>query len=283
MRWRSEWDALGARIDGLLAAGHFLIQALQVNREDPYRMVQHLSDQAIDVVAELEAFRVRSENVAPTKALQAISRFIETHKKRMTDQSVAGLGGLHARLTPLAWLRAEIDYHLSDFDAVARRLSERAFWHLQQSIVADEVMRQRWQNAFRQGETKCEKLGGAHLLLHGIWAFKITGTGARTDLVFGEPFEAGSVADRVADALVLTEWKVVPKPADQANIAASARKQAELYQTGILGGLELRGYRYIVLVSKKRLPSLDDVQTGSVSYRHVNVAVDPDVPSKAAA
>lgn len=283
MGWRTEWDGLGARIDGLLAAGHFLIQALQVSSEDPYGIAQHLSYQAIDVVAELEAFKGRAEGVAPAKALQAISRFIEVHKKRIDDKSVAGLGGLKARLTPLAWVRAEVDYHLRDFEAVGRRLSERAFLHLQQSIVADEVVRLRWQKAFGQGEISCEKLGGAHLLLHGIWAFKITGAGARTDLVFGEPLEAGSDADRTADALVLTEWKVVQKPADYAEIAASARRQAELYQAGILGGLELRGYRYIVLVSDKRLPPLDDVQAGSVTYHHLNVAVNPEVPSKAAA
>jgi hypothetical protein len=281
MSWRTEWDALGARIDGLMAAGHFLIQALQVNSEDTYAIVQHLSNQAIDTVAELEAFKGRSDRVAPAKAIQAIDRFIETHKTRINDTSVKGLGGLKARLTPLAWLKAEVDYHLRDFEAVARRLSERAFLHLQQSIVADEVIRERWRNAFDAGETSCEKLGGAHLLLHGILAFKITGAGARTDLVFGEPFEGGLAAERAADALVLTEWKVVRKPAQQGEIAASARQQAELYQAGILGGLELRGYRYIVLVSKQRLPSIDDVQVGPIIYRHLNVAVNPEVPSKA--
>src|SRR5206468_402278 len=129
-----------------------------------YGIAQHLSYQAIDAVAELEAFKSRSEGVVPEKALQAIDRFIEAHKKRITDKSIAGLGGLKARLTPLAWVRAEVDYHLRDFEAVARRLSERALLHLQQSIVADEVVGQRWVKAYGQGETSCEKLGGAHFL-----------------------------------------------------------------------------------------------------------------------
>lgn len=283
MNWRSEWDGLGARIDGLLAAGHFLIQALQVNSDDPYGIAQHLSYQAIDVVDGLEAFRLRSEGLAPAAALRAIDQFIKDHKKRISDKQIAGLGGLKARLTPLAWVRAEVDYHLRDFEALGRRLSERAFLHLQQSIVADDGVRNRWQKAFEQGETACERLGGAHLLLHGIWAFKITGVGARTDLVFGEPVESSAGVERAADALVLTEWKVVQRPTEQESTAESARKQADLYSSGLLAGLELRGYRYVVLVSQRRLPPLVDVQTSAVTYRHVNIAVDPEVPSKAAA
>lgn len=108
------------------------------------------------------------------------------------------------RLAPLAWLRAEVDYHLRDFDAVARRLSERAFLHLQQTIIADDVVRDRWQVALAKGETACEKLGASHLLVHGIFAFKITGAGARTDLVFGEPIETGE-AERTSDAQCRSE------------------------------------------------------------------------------
>jgi hypothetical protein len=33
----------------------------------------------------------------------------------------------------------------------------------------------------------CEKLAGVHLLLHGIWAFKVHAAGERTDLVFPQP------------------------------------------------------------------------------------------------
>jgi hypothetical protein len=128
----------------------------------------------------------------------------------------------------------------------------------------------------------CEKLGASHLLFHGIFAFKITGAGARTDLVFGEPIEAGD-AERTADTLVLTEWKIVPSVAKASDVATAARKQAELYQSGVLGGVELHDYRYIVLVSETRLPSIADLLVGGVTYRHVNIAVKPEVPSKAKA
>ena len=282
MSWRTEWDALGARIEALLAAGHFLVRTLQVSSEDPYGTIKRLSDQAIDVLGELETFQTRSKGGIPDRATEAIRRFLDERKQRINDRSAGGLGGLKARLTPLAWIRAEVDYHLKDFEAVGRRLSERAFLHLQQSIVADEVVRERWQRAFRDGEVSCERLGGAHLLLHGIWAFKIVGAGARTDLVFGEPIEQEVQVERTANALVLTEWKVVRQSDKAETVAAAARTQAELYRGGVLGGLELRGYRYIVLVSEQRLPRLGDSQVGSTTYLHVNVAVKPSVPSKAA-
>ncbi len=282
MTWRTEWDALGARVEALLAAGHFLVRTLQVSSEDPYGTIKRLSDQAVDVLGELQAFQERSKGGIPDRATNAIARFLEEHKQLINDGSAGGLGGLKARLTPLAWIRAEVDYHLRDFEAVGRRLSERAFLHLQQSIVADDAVRVRWRQAFREGEISCEKLGGAHLLLHGIWGFKVVGAGARTDLVFGEPIEHEALVERTADALVLTEWKVVRRPDKAQDVASAARAQAELYQGGVLGGLELRGYRYIVLVSEQRLPRFDDQHVGSTVYLHANVAVNPQVPSKAA-
>lgn len=47
-------------------------------------------------------------------------------------------------------------------------------------------------------------------------------------------------------------------------------------------GIELRQYRYLVLVSKDWLRETPDIQEGDTVYRHVNIAVDPQSPSKAA-
>jgi hypothetical protein len=220
--------------------------------------------------------------VAPDKALAAIDVFLDTHRMRMNDPSVKGIEKIKVSLVPLAWLKAEVEYHLSDFESVAVRISERAFIHLQQVIVADEVVRTAWRNALKRGETACERLGGAHLLLHGIWAFKANGPGARTDLVLGEPLGSGVEPERVADALVLTEWKVARNSGNVEGLADDARHQAELYGRGVLGGIELVGYRYIVLVSEKWLSPIHDVVVNGTTYRHVNIAVNPDPPSKAA-
>ena len=62
---------------------------------------------------------------------------------------------VHIMGTLLASFRAGFEYYISDTAAVARRISERAFHHLQRSIVADKDLRRKWSEAFDLGETEC--------------------------------------------------------------------------------------------------------------------------------
>lgn len=283
MTWRDEWKAIAARIDGLLDAGRFFVGTLQVSSEDGYGVATHLSNQAQDIIRAILNLSKANEASFPAPALNAIRAFLVRFEKPISDSSVSGLSGLKLRLTSLSSLRAEVEYHLTDFAAVTRRRSERAFEHLQQSIVADDSIRGRWQAAFERGELACERLGGAHLLLHGIWAFKVMGPGARTDLVFGDQLTDLTRIERAADALVLTEWKLVREPAKVDELAASARAQADLYAGGLLGGLELAQVRYVVLVSRSRIINPPpDASTGVVTYRHITISVDPETPSQLA-
>ena len=64
-----------------------------------------------------------------------------------------------------------------------------------------------------------------------------------------------------------------------------ARDQAQLYKGGLLAGLELAQYRYVVVVTLLDLPKAlipDDVRIGDVIYRHINVAIEPRYPSQQA-
>ena len=83
--------------------------------------------------------------------------------------------------------------------------------------------------------------------------------------------------------MVLTEWKIA-KDAERARSAVcEARIQAGLYSQGALAGLELRSHRYIIVVTLKELPSNTlgpDHRTDGVIYRHVNIVIEPEVPSK---
>jgi len=79
---------------------------------------------------------------------------------------------------------------------------------------------------------------------------------------------------RVADALVLTEWKKVKEPEKAETIAENARSQIQLYTAGVLSGIELSRYRYVVMVSQKQLPALEDVQKGPSICRHVNSSIN---------
>jgi hypothetical protein len=170
---------------------------------------------------------------------------------------------------------------LSDIQEIARKITERAFVHLQRSIIADASIKQRWNEAFKSGETACEKLGAAHLLLHGIWAFKAHAKGERTDLILGEPLRDISQVESTAEALVLTEWKVVRSDSELETKAEEAYIQAKLYGAGSLAGFELAGYRYLVLVSEDRLRSVPpDRPEKEVIYCHINIPVNPKPPSK---
>jgi hypothetical protein len=100
----------------------------------------------------------------------------------------------------------------------------------------------------------------------------------RTDLVFGEPV---GDQDTYADALVLTEWK----KATMSNAGEKFReavRQAENYAQGPLAGNELRDYRYAIVVTEKQVRKPADERHDGVTYRHINIAVNPDTPSGAA-
>ena len=283
MSWRNEWAAIAGRIESLLSAGHFLVRALGISSSDSYNVTdRHLGTQAREITANLRSF-LDAHNVAiPQEAATAIRSFLQNYGHAIEDDSVKGLDGLKLRLTSLAAVRSAVEYHLSDLESIAHKRAERAFLHLRQTIVADESTRGKWENAFSNGEPACEKLGAAHLMFHGIWAFKVNAEGGRTDLIFGDTVDDADGISNVAEALVLTEWKIV-KSEDQAeSVANAAREQTRLYTGGILAGIELSRYRYIVLVSLEQLQEIPDVQEGSATYRHVNVPVKPVAPSRAA-
>jgi hypothetical protein len=115
------------------------------------------------------------------------------------------------------------------------------------------------------------------LLWHQILAFKVNADGARTDLVFPEPI-APELANRAA-GLVLTEWKIARSANEVAKRFDEAKEQAELYSDGPLSGVELRGYRFLVVVSERQAAAIPDVEIGGVLYRHINIAIEPQTPS----
>jgi hypothetical protein len=279
--WRTEWKAISDRIQGLLDAGRFYLESQLVRREDSYNVANgELLPHIRRVVEALETFHADYQALLPPTAVACLKRFIERSRRwDFTPGALSGLPAVQGFLTVLVSFRSEFTYQISDSSAVAKRLSERAFTHLQRSIVADLSIRERWAKAFEVGETACEKLGGTHLLLHGIWAFKVNAEGERTDLVLGEPLRDLAEAERTAEALVLTEWKLVRTESELAEKIRQAHAQAARYASGALAGFELAQYRYLVMVSKPVLRMPPDGSEGEIIYRHLNIAVDPKPPS----
>lgn len=279
MSYRTEWDALAARIDGIAAAGDFLISTGQAVGADYYGVIgAQLLPNARRAYLALEAFLSDYRAVLPQRAQTAIADFIAQTRALFASEQATGFQGLQGLVAVLQSVSSEVSHLLADTQYQAYALVERAFAHLKRSIVVDEDLSRKWRSAFETHETHCERLGAVHLLSHGLWGFKASATGAATDLVLGHPVGSPVGGEASAAALVLTEWKRF-LGGSLAGVLSAARTQAAKYSSGLLGGVELRTHRYIVVVSDEDLAMPQDVVAGDVVYRHVNVAVSPSVPS----
>ncbi|MGH8070581.1 MAG: hypothetical protein ACRERE_36145 [Candidatus Entotheonellia bacterium] len=303
MSWRTEWKGISTQIQGLVDSGKFYLEASGAESSAAHIfMKRSLILRARNIFKIIKKFSSDHNSTLPTSANECLEQFIMDYShlffpngensesqldlaieasKRYKGKNEA----IRTLLAVLVLLQSELTSHLSDFSVIAKRLSERAFLHLQRSIIANKRIKQEWYNAFKdtiKAEIECEKLGGAHLLLHGIWAFKVHTSEERTDLVLQEPIRDFDEVGRAAEALVLTEWKIVRNASELEKKAKEAHDQARIYAASVLGGIELRQYRYLVLVSKDRLQRIKDIPEGDIVYRHINITVDPKPPSQAA-
>jgi len=277
-----QWKALSGRIRSLVDAAHLYAQFQQSNSADTYGSAKYLGEQSQDILTLLTKFLETNRAILPPTAVQAIENFIGGHQGKVIGNPESARE-VRAAAVFLAAIESEISYLLTDRQEFIRARSERAFLHLQRSLAVDGDLRAKWLAAYKAGEVACEGLGSVHLLAHGIYAFKVDSKGARTDLIFDDPIES-RFDERAVEGLVLTEWKL----ADEKNAKdrfKEAKAQTDYYKEGPLATSELRGYRYLIAISLKNLPNSSvppDLTANGVVYRHINVAIEPDVPSKRA-
>jgi len=283
MTWHERWRALAARIDGLIRAVEFLATAFKVSSADNFRVLPNSFKPELDAITtEIEQMRTMYASELPENASRAIKRYLDGKWNMNLKEGQEGKVGIQA-FAPLAAFRSELEYLVRDSEVEGRSLTELAFEHLRRQLVVDDAVREKWRKAYNDHETACEKLGGVHLLSHGIWAFKVSAPGGATDLVFADPLDQRlQVARRVARALVLTEWKLVRESDKIESKAGEARAQASNYIAGVLGDIEVRRTRYIILVCKSDSPPPADVPVNGIVYRHIVIATNPQVPSAAA-
>ena len=284
MNWLIDWKAISARIQGLLDAGAFFYRALHHSSEDALSVKKKvLLDNAEKIFKNLNEFSEKFKSALPNDALVSLKNFLT--KPEMSDPKLFNpnrsyeSASVQFALTSLASFQSEFAYLIADTQFIARKITERAFVHLQRSIIADDEIRKKWITAYEKHEIKCEMLGALHLLLHGVWAFKVGSIGGRTDLILKEPLSPASTIESTADALVLTEWKVVKSTEKLHCKIEEALKQAKRYSSGILGAVEIANYRYLVMVSKATLQMPENRIEGIIVYRHINIAVNPATPS----
>lgn len=286
MTYFDEWKFLSARIEGVLQAGDLHSRFLSIRSSDSYGRTGKLREQLAETFSALRTYRVTHNTSLPPIVRMAVDRFLGAAETLITDTSGTPDSReerVWAALVMFGILKAEVSYLLSDTQQLVRSRAERAFEHLQRSIVADPDIRKKWQMAFEKGETDCEALGSIQLLMHGIWAFKANSAGERTDLLFRNVLSDARPIETAADGLVLTEWKVAGAKLDAASAYKAALVQAQLYSQGSLAGLELTSHRYLVVMSEMRAAPPADKIIGEVTYRHINIAVAPETPSKASA
>lgn len=278
-----QWERIAIRIRGLSGATMALWEGAKLQGSDYYGLTNNwLIPSAKDLIAEIEAFLSSHDADLGPAALGSLTTGLDRLRVLTSSNAGGGIPLTAALLAGLMALESEVSFHLHDFDTSVRPAAERAFLHLQRSLVVDAEMQKRWLSAFdATGETGCERLGGVHLLLHGIYAFKTSAEGERTDLVLGDQLSIDSVLRHSVSALVLTEWKVAHSAAEVLSKFQQAQKQARRYSKGILAGFELHHFRYLVLVSKDYLPIPGDMLVEGVTYRHVNIAISPMSPSQA--
>lgn len=235
--------------------------------------------EAADMFTGIERFVASHGDALPAGARSGLDDLLR-YAKYIVDPD--NLSALATGSSVLAFKLASIEYYLADREARWRSAVERAFLHLDRLIVADPDVQSKWAGALRDGETRCERLGGAHLLHHGIWAFKAHGEGERTDLVLGTPVSPDDLDQltRAAELMILTEWKCVEDASGLSKKYEEALHQLRRYGLGVLAGFEMQSTRYIVTVALSRLESRADRTEAGVTYRHIHVAVDPLSPSE---
>lgn len=276
--YHQDWRLLSARIQGILRSGDIKAAYDAVGKNTASRHL-NIIPYFKRLFVDLTKFRTTYDADLPQTAKDRLSDFIEERASSFQD-----INDLTTTTVLLASFEAEITYLLSDNQEILRSRVERAFEHLKRLIVADPNTKTNWGTALantKNGEVKCEQLGASHLLSHGIYAFKADTHGARTDLVFQQPADPYLTNQRFADGIVLTEWKVEKAGMTSDDLFGAARKQGNLYSTGALAGLELSHFRYAILVTEKPVVPPQNLQEQSYIWRHINIATDPPVPSKA--
>ncbi|RZB30534.1 MAG: hypothetical protein SRB1_02814 [Desulfobacteraceae bacterium Eth-SRB1] len=164
MNWLIEWQALSARIKSILDAGSFFYKALLPSAVDTRSVKKEiLLKNAEKIFGNLKEFSENHQSVLPRIAVECLSEFLNKPMLRdsgfFQPEKIWESGNVQFALTSLAAFQSEFNYIIADTQFIARRITERAFIHLQRCIVVDEEVRQKWVSTFNMHEPKCENLG----------------------------------------------------------------------------------------------------------------------------
>lgn len=153
MNWQFEWQALSARIQGILDAGSFFYKALHHSSEDARSVKKKvLLRNAEKIIKNLKEFHNKYQTGFPQSASDCLNSFLNqqefTSRDFFSPSRNFESANVQFSLTSLAAFQSEFNFIIADTQFIARRITERAFIHLQRCIVVDEDVRQKWITAF---------------------------------------------------------------------------------------------------------------------------------------
>lgn len=276
------WTVLASRIKGVTQVAQFHVACLQFRSDDPKGRGTYLYKQNLSIFEAIRQYGQTFSNIMPNNAKMMFSSFVDEFNSFFAPRESGSNSRQEQILTGSAVLSAfatEVSFLFSNSQQQICARTELALSHLQRSIVVDAGLRARWRRAFHRGEVACEKIGAIHMLLHSIWAFKIDAAGARTDLIYQKPVNSFTREESFVDGFVLTEWKKASDYAGASKQYTQAHKQLERYAKGALATNELTSYRYAIVVTLKNVDPPADAIIDGITYRNVNIAVDPNPPS----
>src|ERR1700733_3712221 len=159
------WEPLSARIRALVDTGRFAANIFGNYNDN--RVMNAFGNHAKAILSDLNALANSMEEEQSLKGAEASARTAITRVSNEVTPLLYETGNtgdlwkinVRASLVLLAALEGEVTYILRDSQEGIRSLTERAFEHLNRTIVVDSSFRERWQAAYQHNEPACEALG----------------------------------------------------------------------------------------------------------------------------
>ena len=127
MNWYQEWQAISARIHGLLDAGSFFCSALMnYSSDDMSVMKKILLANAKKIFESLNNYMEEYKATFPKEAFKSLERFLEQPDIKtfnFTPDPGQERGHVQFALTSLAAFQSEFSYIITDTQAVALRIT----------------------------------------------------------------------------------------------------------------------------------------------------------------
>jgi hypothetical protein len=270
MTWISRWKNISTKILQLQEVSRSYFDSINSFGVDHYGIGgSSIIPAARDLFNEVVEMK-KTFPMMPAETLMVIAKLEKNFSSHHKFTGIPGVGGA---MVHLGIFNSEMNFYLKDNETVSKDKVRLAFLHLQRTLIVDPVARNKWLDAFNEGEQALEKLGATHLLSHGLWAFKSCEDNQKKDLVLGSSIRADEV-QAVGACLVLTEWKKI-QPENIVEKSKQALSSAKKYSEPPVAGSELKNEKYLIMVSENHINMPASVKEDDIRYVFMNLSINP--------